>query len=310
MRRSLDFTEVKAGARFEQVLDYYGIEVRGRGNQRMALCPFHDDSQPSCSINLAWKIFRCFGCDAHGSILDFVAFLDRITLQEASVRVAEICGLVTNHGALDAAKVRRSQSRHREAHPPTKPVIEPQTLDPAHPYLAERGISPDVASKFGIGFCDQGLMRGRICISIHDEKGNFAGYVGRFPASIVPKGSLKYFFPPGFEKRKYLFGLHRVSAVEHLVIVEGYWSVLRLQKLGFQTVALMGRSISTEQEELLLHSGTRRLTLLLDGDTPGREATLELVPRLAQKFFVRAGMLPDREQPDTAAEKTLRDVLS
>lgn len=310
MRRSLDFTEVKAGARFEQVLDYYGIEAQGRGPQRMALCPFHADSQPSCSINLEWKIFRCFGCDAHGSILDFVAFLDHITVQEASVRVAEICGLVTDHGALDAAKIRRGQVCHRKAHPPTTIVIEPQNLDPTHPYLAERGISPEVATEYGIGFCDQSLMRGRICISIHDEKGNFVGYVGRFPASIVPKGSLKYFFPPGFEKRKYLFGLHRVSPADHLIIVEGYWSVLRLQTLGFPAVALMGRTLSTEQEELLLRSGARRLTLLLDGDTPGREAMLQLLPRLAQKFFVRIGLLPDRIQPDTVPEITLREVLS
>jgi len=310
MRRSLDFTEVKAGARFEQVLGYYGIEVRGRGSQRMALCPFHADSQPSCSINLEWKIFRCFGCDAHGSILDFVALVDQMTLQEASVRLAEICGLVTDRGGLDAAKVKKNQIRCRQARPPIRIVLEQQILDPTHPYLAERGMSPESATKFDVGFCDSGLMRGRICISIHDEKGMFVGYVGRFPGRTVPKGSLKYFFPPGFEKRKYLFGLHRVSPTEHLIMVEGYWSVFRLQKLSLPAVALMGRTLSAEQEELLLRFGCRRLTLLLDGDTPGREATLELVPRLAQKLFVRAGMLPDRTQPDTVPETILRDVLS
>ena len=51
------------------------------------------------------------------------------------------------------------------------------------------------------------------------------------------------------------------------------------------------------------------LTLLLDGDRPGREATDELLPRLAAHFFVRAVRLPDGAQPDTVPEQFLLEVL-
>jgi DNA primase len=67
----------------------------------------------------------------------------------------------------------------------------------------------------------------------------------------------------------------------------------------------MGRVLSTEQETLLIESGVRMLTLLLDGDRPGREATERLLPRLATDFFVRVVRLPDGAQPDTVPEQFL-----
>jgi DNA primase len=72
----------------------------------------------------------------------------------------------------------------------------------------------------------------------------------------------------------------------------------------------MGRALSTEQETLLIESRARFLTLLLDGDRPGREATADLLPRLAARFFVRVVRLPDGAQPDTIAEQYLLDALS
>ena len=48
----LDYAGIKECARFEQVLANYGLETTGRGAKKMTWCPFHDDSSPSCSINL------------------------------------------------------------------------------------------------------------------------------------------------------------------------------------------------------------------------------------------------------------------
>ena len=59
----------------------------------MALCPFHADTKPSCSIHLERKVFHCFGCGAKGSVLDFVARIENVSIAEAAARVEEICGL-------------------------------------------------------------------------------------------------------------------------------------------------------------------------------------------------------------------------
>jgi DNA primase len=58
-----------------------------------------------------------------------------------------------------------------------------------------------------------------------------------------------------------LFNYHRVVGAQHLVIVEGYWSVFRLHALNVPAVALMGTSLSDLQMDLLGQSGAQRLEL-------------------------------------------------
>jgi DNA primase len=190
-----------------------------------------------------------------------------------------------------------------------QPLTYELTLDPSHPYLVERGIGPELAALFGLGYCSRGTMKGRICIPIHDERGVLVAYTGRWASEEIPQDVPKYHLPRGFEKRRVLFGLHRVAGAEHVVLVEGYWSVFRLHALKIPAVALMGRTLSPEQETLLIESRVQMLTLMLDGDTPGREATDELLPRLAKPFFVRVICLPDGAEPDTVSEQFLIEVL-
>ncbi|MDA2927728.1 toprim domain-containing protein, partial [Acidobacteria bacterium AH-259-G07] len=108
-----------------------------------------------------------------------------------------------------------------------------------------------VVNFFGLGYCKRGLMKNRIAIPIHDEKGKLAAYAGRWAGDELPEGEEKYKLPLGFKKSHVLFNLHRVTGAERIVIVEGYWSVFRLHQLGIQAVALMGTTLSQAQENLL-----------------------------------------------------------
>jgi DNA primase len=303
-----DFARVRMEASFEQILDRYGVRALGRGAKRMALCPFHAERTPSCSIHLGRNVFHCFGCGAKGSVLDFIAQIESVSISEAAARIEEICGVRGDGPSLQTtrviAEIREPSDR------PLRPLRFRLTLDPLHPYLAARGISREVAARFGLGYCRHGTMKGRICIPIHNERGALVAYTGRWASDAIPHGVPKYYLPRGFEKRRVLFGLHRVTGADHLIVVEGYWSVFRLHALGMPSVALMGRTLSTEQETLLIESGVRTLTLLLDGDGPGRKATDQLLPRLATRLFMRAVHLPDGAEPDTVPEQFLLEVLS
>jgi DNA primase len=95
-------------------------------------------------------------------------------------------------------------------------------LDPAHPYLVERGLGPELVELFGLGFCSRGSMAGRVCIPIHNELGELVAYAGRWPGDDVPAGEDRYKLPAKFQKSRVLFNLHRVAASEHVVLVEGY----------------------------------------------------------------------------------------
>ena len=50
----------------------FGIKVKGN----MAICPFHDDKDPSLSLSDEKNVFNCFGCGAKGDIIEFIRRLE------------------------------------------------------------------------------------------------------------------------------------------------------------------------------------------------------------------------------------------
>lgn len=76
------FEAVKQSVTTRQAAEYYGIRVNRGG---MALCPFHDDKNPSMKVD---RRFHCFGCQADGDVIDFVAKLYGLSGKEAAVKLA------------------------------------------------------------------------------------------------------------------------------------------------------------------------------------------------------------------------------
>ncbi|TRZ76376.1 MAG: toprim domain-containing protein [Deltaproteobacteria bacterium] len=313
----VDFKHIKESVTFEQVLDRYGLQLKpAKGKELLGLCPFHEDTKPSFRVNTEKRVFHCFGCGAKGNVLDFVARKENVPIKKAALLVSEWFGTGEREIEAPSANLRpteapkRAETSHIEPIEPNKPLTFTLKLKPEHPYLGQRGIEPELAQHFGIGFCDRGLMRDRVAIPIHDVDGQLVAYAGRWVSGKLPEGEEKYKLPPGFKKSLVLYNLNRVKGKSRLVLVEGFFSVLRLHKLGIDAVALMGRTLSVEQEKLLVESGVRYLTLLLDGDPPGRQAQAELLPRLANKFHVLSVELPEGTDPDTVEESALMDLLA
>jgi DNA primase len=115
--------------------------------------------------------------------------------------------------------------------------------------------------------------------------------------------------PAGFRKELELFNLHRVLRCRHLVVVEGYFAAIRLHGLRIPAVALMGTSISAEQVELLAHADARHVTVMLDGDKAGREASEKVAGAISNVAWSRIVHLPDGAQPDTIDRAQLERML-
>jgi DNA primase len=326
MKTWVDFKAIREAASFEAILERYGIDGKREGRELLIRCPFHDDAKPSCRVNLEKKVFHCFACDAKGNALDFVALKEAVPVKRAAELVAEWFNLgeavkAAPKGRVSSKKGKETTSEEEKkvskasttspvsAPAENKPLTFVLQLDPDHPYLKEREVSPDVAKTFELGYCSRGVMRGRIAIPIHDAEGRVVAYIGRWPGE-PPEGEERYKLPQGFHKSEVLFNLHRVKSEEHLVIVEGVWSVFRLHALGVSAIALLGRTLSPSQLRLLVDSGAKRISLLLDGDKPGRTAAAELLPRLALHFFVRVVNLPDDGEPDTTPDEELSKLLA
>ncbi len=209
----------------------------------------------------------------------------------------------------------------------------PLKLDPTHPWLVDRlsaiGLSSDDAKELGIGYetRSNALMAGRVCFPVHNAEGGLVAYSGRWASDDVNDRGLfvddkgrdqdRYKLPKDFRKQLELYNLHRVlenrtrSATPDngtLVIVEGFWSSLRLSSLTIPVVALMGHTMSGAQIDLLKRHRFSNLVLMLDGDKQGRKASDHLMEVLSRDFFVKVIDLEDGIKPDSVDERVLLDL--
>ena len=76
------FEAVKQSVTTRQAAQAYGVKVNRNG---MAVCPFHNDKNPSMKVD---RRYHCFGCGADGDVIDFTARLFGVGLREAAMKLA------------------------------------------------------------------------------------------------------------------------------------------------------------------------------------------------------------------------------
>ena len=305
----VDFKAVKAAVNFPSVLAHYQVNwLKEKGDELRGRCPVHQGAgQNSFHVNLSKNAFHCFSCKAHGNVLDFVAAMEKCSVRDAAIKLAEWF-TVSGEPAAAPANEKPADSGGGVGESVTavnKPLsFHLKSVDCSHPYLAERGISKETAEYFGVGFFSgKGSMNGRIVIPIHNQHGELVAYAGRAVDGSQPR----YKLPAGFHKSLELFNLHRVTRPE-VILVEGFFDCMKIHQTGFPSVALMGSCLSEAQEELLI-SKFERVVLTLDGDEPGRQATAECLTRLAGRMWVRAARVPEGTQPDQMSSEELQRIL-
>ena len=342
MGKLIKFDHVNTHGDFAALLTHCGIDFEKKGAQLRCLCPFHEDTNPSLSITLEAtgetkaNTWHCFGCKQSGSIIDFAAFWLEKTVRDGAELVAEVsgCGLAPPKGARKATRTKAkpvksthslkektvkerssetTKSRREPVDPtspnPNQPLKFTLPLDFEHPYVLERLSQPE-AYLYGVGVCpadSKSMMAGRCCVPIHDHAGQLVAYAGRYIGDDPKEPRWK--FPPKFEKRRVLFGLHRLPVTSTVVLVEGFFDALRLQSLGVPAVSPMGTAILAEQVALLVEQGVTRAGVLFDGDEEGQAAVSDAVLSLSGSIYVRAGTLPVGDDPASASLETLRLLL-
>ena len=146
------------------------------------------------------------------------------------------------------------------------------------------------------------MMRSCIAFPIHNEDGELVAYAGRRLKPQDAKIYGKYKLPKGFHKQLVLYNLHRAKAeiAEHgLILVEGFFAVLKLYEWGFKNVvACMGTELSNEQIALIESITPKDIIVLFDGDDAGRLGAFEAADRLASIGTVHIADLPDGLGPD------------
>lgn len=92
------FETVKENISTRQAAEYYGVLVNRRG---MAVCPFHNDKNPSMKVD---KRYHCFGCQEDGDVIDFTAKMYGLSLKEAAQKLAEDFNINCDHNSRASPK--------------------------------------------------------------------------------------------------------------------------------------------------------------------------------------------------------------
>jgi len=312
MNRWVNFRQIKDAVSIGVVLQHYRWKcLRRRGDRVQGRCPIHCGHRGDAfHADLRHNGFHCFCCQAHGSVLDLVAAMERCSLRQAALFLAEWFGAQLGVGLPEPCNCGEPKSeliREKERIAPLRFTLRP--VDAGHHYLRERGINADTATQFGVGYYSgPGLMHGRVVIPIHDERGQLLAYAGRSIDSTDPK----YKLPAGFGKSRVLFNLHRALAGGHdtVVIVEGFFDCLKVHQAGLPcVVALMGCYLSEEQE-ILLVGRFRNIALMLDGDRAGQYGSRLIADRLSGQCAVEIINLSMAQQPDRLTTAEIRQAVS
>jgi DNA primase len=331
----VDFKLLRQQLSFQQVLQHYKVEVKAKGKQHHGFCPIpsHNGKKnsPSFSADLERGIFQCFGCGAHGNVLDFAVLMDggnpkdSVAVRKTAVVLQERFGL----GKTTAPP----QPKRTSPPPPTRASgtilvnarldFELKTLDYEHPYLRSRGFTDETIQHFGLGYCSKGYLQGRIAVPLHDQLGRLIGYAGRIvDDTLIDENNPRYKFPGDrehkgimyeFRKSEFLYGGYRIKEpVDDLTVVEGFPSVWWFhQHTILNVVALMGWSCSEAQAKLIA-SRTKpngRVWLISDGDEAGIRCAESVLPQVAQHRFISWRRVDEGKQPTDYVGAELRGLL-
>jgi DNA primase len=321
MENWVDFKTIKQTVTLEQVLGRYGIKLKRTGKELRGRCPIHQgEGTDSFHANTEKNAFHCFSCQAKGNVLDFVAAMEKCSIRDAGLKLKDWFGVaaVTGGSSLvtEQKKTTGSELAREEIAGEPEPAavnvplkFQLKGIDHGHAYLTGRGITKETAERFGVGFFPgKGSMSGRVVIPIHNERGELVAYAGRSIDGAEPR----YKLPAGFHKAAEIFNLHRLVAgqgADELVVVEGFFDCMKVSQVGFPCVALMGSSLSAQQEELLCRY-CKVAVLMFDGDEAGSRATDDCLVRLGRRgLWVKAVVLQPGQQPDQLSTEELAGLL-
>lgn len=159
--------DLKNRADLVRIIQPYAQDLKKKGANWMACCPFHQEKSPSFSVNPSKGFYKCFGCGKGGTAFNFLMEMEGLNFPEAVKRVAEISGVMLPE-PVDDVDYERNKKKREETKKLSEQIVELNQLavefweealqgksgkaKEAKRYLEQRGISEEVQKQFRIGY--------------------------------------------------------------------------------------------------------------------------------------------------------------
>lgn len=342
------------------VVDIVGkyVQLKKGGANFMGLCPFHGEKSPSFSVSPTKQFFHCFGCGKNGNAIGFLMEHAGMTFIEAVKDLAQQTGMQVpeeQQSPEDRAKAAAQKAKQDSLSDVLEKAgeayrdqlkITPRAID----YLKGRGLSGQIAKRFGLGYAPEGWrslasifpeydnpllsesglvilneeddkrydrFRDRIMFPIRNIKGECIGFGGRVIGDAKPK-YLNSPETPVFHKGRELYGLYEAREALHsagyVLVTEGYMDVVALAQLGFaNAVATLGTACTPEHVQKLFRF-TDAVVFSFDGDGAGRRAARKALdgalPYASDVRSIKFLFLPAEHDPDSYVREFGQDAFA
>jgi DNA primase len=303
------------------IVDVVGryVQLKKGGANYMGLCPFHNEKSPSFTVSPTKQFYHCFGCGAHGTAIGFLIEYSGMGFVDAVKDLAQGVGMVVPD---QDDKIPPAQRAAQQAQSLAMTDALNQACDfyraqlrqapAAIAYLKGRGLTGEVAARFGMGYApagwdnlrsvfkdyeavalvESGLVidrvdedggnkkrydrfRERVMFPIRNTKGQVIGFGGR----VMDGGEPKYLNSPEtplFNKGQELYGLFEarqaIRDAGYVLVTEGYMDVVALAQLGFPQAVATLGTACTSTHVQKLLRQTDHVIFSFDGDKAGRRA--------------------------------------
>lgn len=302
------------------IVDVVGryVQLKKGGANFMGLCPFHNEKSPSFTVSPTKQFYHCFGCGAHGTAISFLMEYSGFGFVDA------VKDLAQNVGMIVPEEDRLLPAQRAEVQARSMALSEVMTVScdfyrsrlreapSAIAYLKKRGLTGEVAARFGLGYAPDGwdglrevfsnyeaeaLVEAGLVIDKSDEPGsnrrrydrfrdrimfpirNTKGQVIAFGGRILDSGEPKYLNSPEtplFQKGFELYGLFEarqaIREAGYVLVTEGYMDVVALAQLGFPQAVATLGTACTPTHVQKLLRQTDHVVFSFDGDAAGRRA--------------------------------------
>ena len=300
-----------------------------RGTKGMALCPFHGEKTASMSFTDVENLFHCFGCKEGGDIFKYVQEINNLEFQDAIEFVAEKYGFkLTYTQTNDSNDFKVYQDKMNLINNYFLEIMKSEKSKDAKEYLKKRKYDNSDIKKYSISFvtkdeesfnkfCKKNeittdelkrlgfissngnmLFKNRIMFPILSFRNNIIAFGGRTIDDFGPKylnssDSVLY-----KKNRNLYFTNDFITSTKkkgYAIIVEGYFDVLSLNKLGYPNAASpSGTALTFQQLESVLKY-TSKILICFDNDEAGLKATervLEIKNQVSKQVEIHCLHLP------------------
>jgi len=300
-----------------------------RGTKGMALCPFHGEKTASMSFTDVENLFHCFGCKEGGDIFKYVQEINNLEFQDAIEFVAEKYGFkLTYTQSSDNGDFKVYQEKIDQINNYFIDSMKSDKSKDAKAYLKSRKYDDNDIENYSISFISKDednfnkfckankitnedlkrlgfissngnmLFKNRIMFPILNFKNNIVAFGGRGLDDFGPKylnssDSVLY-----KKNRNLYFTNDFITATKkkgYAFIVEGYFDVLSLNKLGYANAASPSGTALTYQQLESVSKYTSKILICFDNDEAGLKATervLEIKNQISKQVEIHCLNLP------------------